>query len=272
MNKKKIVLSVAMATFNEEGHVADCLRSVKGLADEVVIADESSTDKTREIADKWGAKVFKTDKKLNFHLTKQEAIDRCQGSWILQLDADERVSKELRQEIKKIIGQNPRKIKNNAFWIPRKNIFMGHWLKKTGQYPDPVIRFFKKGKARLPCRSVHEQIEVEGQVGWLKGHLIHYGSLTFSHYLKRANRYSTLTAQKMLEENVLLGPASFWRYIIWRPAKTWVLLFFRHKGFIDRFPGFVFSLFSGFHHMFSYVKYWELKKTGRKADVSNDWE
>jgi len=266
----KSKISVALATFNEEKNIGECLESVKDLADEIVVVDGTSTDKTVEIARKYGAKVIVTNNQPIFHINKQKAIDKCRGDWILQLDADERVTLELAKEIKSTIEQSNNET-INAYFIPRKNYFLGHWLRKTGQYPDGVIRFFKKGKAWLPCKSVHEQMEVEGKVGWLKGHLLHYPYPTFSEYLKKSNRYTTLTAQGMLEKG---EQPSFWGYFwaLWQMAKTFLLLFIRHKGFMDGFPGFVFSLYSGLHHISAYVKFWELYYQKRKIDIKKDWE
>src|SRR3989344_1127453 len=187
-------ISVAIATFNEESNIADCLESLKNFADEVVIADGSSTDRTRDIASKLNAKVIKTTNKQMFHTNKNMAIDNCHGDWILLLDADERVTKSLASEIKSTIKNNPRK---NAFWINRKNWFLGGFLTKGGAYPDSVIRLFRKGKAKLPEISVHEQLKVEGQVGFLKNDILHLADPSFARYLKRADRNTSLTAKEI---------------------------------------------------------------------------
>lgn len=249
----KIKLSVALATFNEEDNLRNCLDSVKGWVEEVVLVDGSSTDQTREIAKKYGARVFKTTNKPIFHLNKQKAIDHCLGEWILQLDADEVVDEELKKEILEIIKNGS---EFSAFWIKRKNFFLGKALKKTGQYPDPVIRFFKKGKALLPCRSVHEQMEVKGKVGWLKGHLFHYPYPSFSEYLRKSNRYTSLSVQEMLDRGEKPGLISFLK-AYFRAEKTFWLLFLRHKGFLDGFPGLIFSAYSGLHHLTAYIKFRE---------------
>lgn len=266
---KKIKLSIALATFNEEKNLAACLDSVKELEGEIVIVDGGSTDKTVEIAKKFGARVILSDNQPIFHINKQKAIEACKGEWILQLDADERVTPELREEILRII-ENPQ-LKTVAYFIPRKNYFLGRWLRKTGQYPDGVIRFFKKGKAYLPCKSVHEQMEVKGEVRWLKGHLLHYPYSSFAEYLKKSNRYTTLAAQELLEKG---GKPSVLGYFLaeLKAIKTFLLLFIRHKGFLDGFPGFVFSLYSGLHHIAAYIKFWELYSQKRKIRIDEDWE
>jgi len=266
-------ISVAIATFNEEEFIAPCLESVK-WADEIVVVDGSSTDKTRQIAKELGAKVIKTTNKSMFHINKNMAIDACQGDWILQLDADERVPDELAQEMKKIAASDRRPVIGDqpvAYWIKRKNYFLGRFLKKGGQYPDPVIRFFKKGKARLPAKSVHEQMEVKGEVGWLKNDLIHWATPKFSRYLLRENRYSTLEAAEMLKKKIPINPLTIFNYLLFKPTKTFFLLFFRHLGFIDSWQGFVFAFFSGVHHAWAFSKYFRMRFSRKKIDISEGW-
>jgi len=278
-------LSVAIATYNEEANIGRCLKSVKDWVDEIVVVDGSSTDRTREIAKKLGARVYKTTNKPIFHINKQMAIDKCRGEWILQLDADEVVSEELKKEILeklkfelelKEVGSKSLNESNEeagivAYWIPRKNFFLGRWLRKTGQYPDPVIRFFKKGKAWLPCKSAHEQMEVKGKTGWLKGHLLHYPYPSFSVYLKKSNRYTTLTAQELLEREKKPSLWGLFKAYLRAERDFWIR-YLRCKGFLDGFPGFIFSLYSGLHHITAYIKFWELYRQNRKIDIKKDWE
>jgi len=254
--KKK--LSIVLATYNEEENIKNCLNSVKDLADEIIVVDGSSTDKTAEIAKKLGAKVFVVSNKMMFHKNKQLGLEKAVGEWILQLDADERLTTELKQEIKSSIINHQSSI--DGYYLPRKNYFLGKFLKKGGQYPDYVIRLVRKGKAHFPCKSVHEQIRIEGKTGYLKNDLIHLTAPSFSRYLQNSNRYTSLTAQELLKENTPLNFFSQLNYLFWKPLKTFFLLYFRHKGFIDGFPGFVFAIFSGFHHLIAFVKYWEKNK------------
>lgn len=254
-------LSVVLATYNEERNIGRCLDSVKGLADEVIVVDGSSTDETRTIAKKMGARVIETTNKPMFHTNKQMAIDAAAGDWILQLDADERVSKPLAKEIGSVVGKGSRFA---AFNIRRKNFFLGSWLRKGGQYPDPVIRLFKKGKAGLPQKSVHEQMEVDGTVGQLKGHLIHFTAPTLERYVTNANRYTSLTAEELKRNGVGLDILSTFSFFVIKPLTTFLLLYVRHKGYMDGFAGFVFALFSGLHWPIAYLKLWELKRMRKK--------
>jgi len=172
------------------------------------------------------------------------------------LDADERVTPELRDEILTIVKS---KTEYNGFWVPRRNFFLGRYLKKGGQYPDHTLRLYKKGKGRLPCKSVHEQAEVKGKVGYLKNDLLHIADPNFSRYLVRFDRYTSLLADELEEKNVRLGFFSGLNYMLIKPLGWFLLTYFRHKGFVDGFPGFVFSLFSGLRFTVGYIKYWERK-------------
>lgn len=255
-------LSVVIATFNEEKHISKCLKSIKDIADEIIVVDGSSEDKTREIARSLGAKVTITQNLPMFHTNKQMAIDKAKGDWILQLDADEVVDEELRREITKVINKDS---KYSAFLLKRKNFFLGKWLKKGGQYPDPVIRLFKRGKAHLPQKSVHEQMKVDGEVGKLQGHLLHYTAPTFSRYLTNANRYTFLTAEEMKNDKVKISFFNILKYIITKPLITFLSLYIRHKGFMDGFEGFIFALFSALHWPIAYMKYWEFQVINHKT-------
>ncbi|MFZ5845009.1 MAG: glycosyltransferase family 2 protein, partial [Patescibacteria group bacterium] len=155
-----VKLSIALATYNEAANLASCLDSVATWTNEIVVVDGSSTDQTVAIAKKYGARIIVTDNPPIFHINKQKAVEACRGDWILQLDADEVVTPELVREIKSEIRNQ--KSEYNGYYFPRKNFFLGHWLRKGGQYPDYVIRLFRKGKGWFPQKSVHEQIVVDG--------------------------------------------------------------------------------------------------------------
>jgi glycosyltransferase involved in cell wall biosynthesis len=250
---------VVYATYNEEANLARSLDSIRDLADELIVVDGSSTDRTQEIAQEYGARVINTTNKPIFHINKQMAMDEAKGDWTLQMDADEVVDEAMQRDIERILDADPAS-QPAGFWLRRKNWFLGRFLTKGGQYPDPVIRFYQTGRAKLPMKSVHEQMLLEGEVGTLAGHLLHYNSPSFSDYLRKANTYTTLTALEMEKAKVPLNTRSFVKYCLWLPKKTFFLLYFRHKGFQDGFPGFIFALFSGLHHFLAYIKYVELRR------------
>lgn len=270
---KKSTISIAIATYNEEKNIAKCLEAVNDWVDEIVIVDGQSQDKTVEIVSKYKkVKVISTTNKPMFHINKNIAIKACKSDWILQLDADEIVTPELKKEIQSILNKNIDSVKESGFWVPRKNYFLGAFLKKGGQYPDPTIRFYKNGKAILPCVDVHEQAKVEGEVGWLKHDLEHYADTSFSHYLLRHNRYTTLLGQELLNKKTEISFGNFMSYYFFKPLWWFLKTFFRHRGYVDGFPGFVFSFYSALRFPISYTKFWELKKTKRKINLSSDWD
>lgn len=252
-------LSIVLATFNEEKNLPGCLDSVRSLADEIIIVDGSSRDKTVEIAKKYGAKVIVVENLPNFHINKQKAIDLATKDWIFQLDADERVSGELVKEIKSKLANNT---STNGYWVARKNWFLGRFLMKGGQYPDYTLRLYRRGKGHLPQVHVHEQAEVEGRVEYLKHALLHYPYKNFSAYLLKWNRYNDLLATQIREN--LKSKSSLAKivyavgYLLIKPAHWFLTTYIRHKGFMDRWSGFVFSFFSAVRFPVSYLKYLEI--------------
>ncbi len=268
---KPFSLSVALAVYNEQDNLAECLTSVKDIASEIVVVDGSSTDSTASIASSYGAQVITEENRTNFHINKQIAIDFCQSPWILQLDADERLSTMSKEEIRKILS-SPYDQQPDAFYFRRRNYFLGRWMNKGGMYPDPVIRLFKKGKASLPQASVHELMEVTGVTAWLSEDLLHIADPTFSRYLRRSNRYTSLQAEEWLKTGKLgTNWSTILAYFTLKPLGRFLSIYLRHKGFQDGFPGLVFAFFSGLHLTTSFVKYWEKKTTGKEISINTDW-
>lgn len=252
-------LSVVLATFNEEQNLRNCLESIKEIADEIVIVDGSSTDKTVAIAKQFKAKILVTDNPQIFHINKQKAIDMATKDWILQLDADEVVSKKLAQEIKEKTLSLRSSVLNPVvgFWLPRKNWFLGRFLMKGGQYPDYTLRLYLRGKGRLPQQDVHEQAIVEGEVGFLQGALLHYPYRDFTSYLKKWNRYVSIIAlqtKTKLENKSFLYQSYFaMDQLLFAPIAWFLLTFVRHKGFMDGWQGFIFAFYSALRFPASYL-------------------
>ena len=249
---KKQTISIVLATFNEEKYLEECLLSVKEIADEIVIVDGTSSDKTVMIAKKYGAKVLIKDNPPIFHINKQKAIDMATKDWIFQLDADERVTKLLAEEILQKIHQDN---SINGYWIPRKNWFLGRYLMKGGVYPDYTLRLYRNGKGRLPMKDVHEQAIVEGEVAYLQEPLLHMADPYFSRYLIRFNRYTSLIATELRKKHIGKNPIVFIKYMFALPVWWFLLVYIRHKGFMDLWQGFVFAFFSALRFPVAYVKY-----------------
>lgn len=280
-------LSVVLSTRNEEDNILECINSVKNIADEIVVVDEYSDDKTAQIAKDAGAKVFFETHHQIFHITKQKALTLATNEWILQLDADERVSDGLSKEIIKVINMNDREIEvyqenipeiklfnrhweilekrdgkigtkegeYAGFFVARRNYFLGNFLRYGGIYPDGVIRLVKKGKAGFPCKSVHEQIEIDGRVGWLANPLFHYADKTFKHYLKRNSYYIDLMVNELVTDKTDKNISNFIRFVLIKPIGWFLLTQIRHKGILDGWRGIVFSFFSGLRFPRAYFRY-----------------
>ncbi|MDO8621159.1 MAG: glycosyltransferase family 2 protein [Candidatus Levybacteria bacterium] len=254
MNK---TLSVVLATFNEEKNLDSCLTSVEGIADEIIVVDGGSRDKTIEIAKKHNARIHITTNPQNFHINKQMAIDMATCDWILQLDADERASPELAKEIKEKIRNLKLEIRNsvNGYWIPRKNWFLGRFLMKGGVYPDYTLRLYRRGKGRLPQKDVHEQAVVGGRVEYLTNSLTHMADPTFSRYLSRFRRYTDFISKQYKDKKLGKDYLTMVKYILILPIWWFFTTYIRHKGFMDSWQGFVFAFFSALRFPISYLKY-----------------
>src|SRR5258708_15065834 len=276
-------LSVVLAVRNEEANLARCLESIKHIASEIVIVDEYSTDNTISIAKKYGARVYKEPHHAIFHITKQKALSYAKSEWILQLDADEVVTPSLGIEIIDVINGKSVKIDLKkealfrrhqrvvemrdgrigkrtgevvAYFIPSVNMFLGKPLIHAGVYPDAVIRLIKNGKAHFPAKSVHEQIEIEGEVGWLNSDLEHYDSPTLTRYIDRANRYTSLTAKEFEQKNVVKNLLGIFYYSVIKPSIVFLKLYFRHRVYLDGIRGFLWSYFCAIHYSIAYFKYY----------------
>ena len=183
-------LSVVIITLNEEANLPRTLASV-AWADEIVVLDSGSTDRTREIAESFHAKVFVEPWK-GFAGQKNSALAKATGDWILSLDADEELESALAEEIRDTLAGNPTEA---GFWIPRKNFFLGRWIRHGGFYPDPKLRLFRRGIGAFEDRLVHEDIRVQGATGKLRHPLLHHAYPSLDSYLEHMNRYSSLGAQ-----------------------------------------------------------------------------
>lgn len=250
MAKKIVTLTIALAVYNEASYIERCLSSVSSIADEIVVIDGTSTDNTAQLAKNMGAWVIVTPNLSMFHINKQKALDASHSDWIFQLDADEVVDESLRMEIVQII-RNPQS--SDAYDVPRRNYFLGDWLRKGGQYPDRVIRLFRRGKGTFPNKSVHEQIEISGNPGHLTHPLDHYSYVSISQYWKKSASYIRLTAGELKSQKNYRSFGVALSYLFIKPMMAFLMLYIRHKGFMDGWRGFVYALFSAMHFPKAYL-------------------
>ncbi len=187
-------ITVTIIVLNEEANIRDCLESVR-WADEVIVSDSGSADNTAELCRKRGAKVFQ-DQWLGYGRQKNLCQDRAANEWILNVDADERIPPELREEIQAAVLRDGA----DGYLIPRKNYFNGVWVRRCGWYPDYNLRLYRKSAGRFVERRVHESVHLEGKKGRLKSPMIHLTYRDTTDYLSRMQRYSTLAAEDMLSE------------------------------------------------------------------------
>jgi glycosyltransferase involved in cell wall biosynthesis len=236
-------LSVTVITLNEEANIVPCLESVR-FADEIVIVDSGSTDRTLELARQYTDRIFSTDWQ-GFAGTKNFALDQALGEWVFSLDADERVPAGLQQEIIQVAKGDGIL---DGYRVPRKNYVGGRWIRYLGWYPDYTLRLFRRGQGRFKEREVHEEVEVTGPVGFLKTPLEHYSYNDFGEYAARQKRYARLAAQEMRNA----GRRPFPGELLWRPALTFLNLFFRKRGFLEGALGLKLSLESSRYNFWKY--------------------
>lgn len=247
-------LTIAISAFNEEKKIADCLDSVKDLADEIIFVDNSSNDKTVEIAQKYTSKIFTRPNNLMLNVNKNFGFSKATGDWILSLDADERVTPELTKEIKEVLANG--KSQTAGYWIPRKNMIFGKWVKHTGWYPDVQMRLFRKGKGKFEERHVHEMIQVDGKAEYLKERLLHYNYDSINQFLyKHVIIYAPNEAQELLRKGYVFR----WQDVIAFPLKEFMNRFFAREGYKDGFLGLLLSVGMAFYHFIIFAYVWEKK-------------
>lgn len=262
-----MTLSIVIITLNEEENLPRTLRSVEGLVrelgGEIIVVDSGSTDRTVEIAKSFAAKVFIEEWK-GFAAQKNSAIEKAQGDWVLLLDADEEVSERLVAEIKNVDFspvQLPKEFcattniasgfKHSGYWIARRNLFLGRWVKHGGFWPDRKLRLFRRGTGWVEERAVHETVKVDGATGDLNGALVHHAYPTLSGYIEHMNRYSSLGAD-------MVGPRGFsFIDIFIRPRLTFFYNYILRLGFLDGREGLLLHLYHATYVSWKYAKAWE---------------
>ncbi len=245
------MLSVAIITYNEEENIRDALESVK-WADEIIVVDSFSKDRTIEICREYTHKVFSLEWS-GFSSQKNKAISLTTMPWVLVIDADERVTEGLKEEIIEII-----KNKNSfdGYYLPRRNYFAGRWIKHGGWWPDYTLRLFKRDRGRFVEREVHEAIKVDGEVGYLKNGIEHYTYRNVYDFLKRMEVYSSLSAKELYKNNRRATILD----IIFRPPVTFLRMSVLQLGILDGIYGIILAWL---YSIYTYKKYSKLRKMGR---------
>lgn len=248
---EKASVSVVIIAKNEEKRLEDCLKSA-AWAKEIVVLDDMSTDRTQEIARKYTDKVFQRTMDIEGR-HRNYAYSLATQDWILSLDADERVTPELAEEIKRVIATSSED--TVCYAIPIKTFIGKEWIQGAGYYPAAKTRLFRKGKFQYEEARVHPRVIYEGKCGILKGDILHYSCQTLEQWIGKFNRETTLEADKWITDGRKVTLASTLRKTVDRFLKN----YFLKNGWRHGFTGFLMSVFHGLYQLFSYAKYREMK-------------
>ncbi len=266
MKNKKVHLSAIIVAKNEEKMIGGCLNSLQGLADEVIIIDSGSTDKTVKIAQKHGAEIIKTRKK-GFSNWRNLGAEKAKGEWLFYIDADERVTPELKKEILSLftVHCSPFTV-HSAFAIPRRNILLGHEMRHGGWWPDYVLRLIKKDKLEAWRGELHEQPKIKGSVGKLKEPMIHLTHRSLTEMVEKTNRWSEIEVRLMFEAghpkmNICRFSSAVFREFWYRAVLK--------LGFLDGPIGIMEIIYQMFSRFVSYAKLWEMQLKSAKFKNQN---
>ena len=244
-------LSVAVITLNEAHHLRRCLEST-AWADELVVVDAESHDKTVQVAREFTDRVM-VRAWAGFAAQKNFALDQCAGEWILSLDADEEAAPELRAEIMTTIaGVQP----HDGYAVRRQNVFLDRWIRHGGLYPDWQVRLFRRGRGRFEDRAVHESVTVTGALGRLSGHLVHRSYEGVSDFVERANRYSSLAAEQMIREGRRVRAGE----LVGKPLGRFLSMYLLRRGFLDGRRGLLLASLYAYYVFMRSAKVWEVTR------------
>lgn len=249
-------LSVILITRNEETNLRDCLASLGGLAQQVVVVDTASADGTIAIAQEFGATIAQPADWPGFGPQKNRALDLATGDWVLSLDADERLTPELRAEIAVVLA-NPGN--TSCFAIPRLSWYCGRFIRHSGWNPDYVDRLFQRGTARFSDDLVHERLIPSGSVVKLKNHMLHYSFMNYSQVLQKIDRYSSASAEQAFAKGKRSSPLAAAGHGAWSFFRTYVI----RLGFLDGPQGFSLALANAQGSYYRYMKICELTKAAK---------
>ena len=250
-------ISVVVVTFNEERNIERCLRSVQ-WADEIIVVDAFSTDRTVELCRGLKAAVIQRAWD-GYAPQKQFALSMASNPWVLLVDADEEVPTELRREIEHVLSVREDR---SGYEIARKSYFLGQWMKHGGWFPGYQLRLFLKAKAFIPTRPVHEGVEVQGAVGTLQSPLNHYTYYSLSQYLSKLNDYTSLDVTNRLDDK--RRRTVRWYNFVINPLSVFVRMFFVLTGFKDGFRGLLLAVYSSFYKLLLLAKVWEYQTAGQR--------
>jgi glycosyltransferase involved in cell wall biosynthesis len=240
----KVPISVAIITKNEERNIKEALESVRDFED-IIVVDSFSEDRTVEICRDYTSRVYRHEWQ-GFSRQKQRAVDYSKNEWVLILDADERVTPGLKLEMMRVISEDD----YSGFFIPRKNFFLGKWIRHSGWWPDYTLRLFKKEEAYVEPREVHEKVIVSGPVSYLRNPLLHYTYRTIGDYIKKMETYSSLSAEEIKRNGLLLSGLK----LLINPFLVFIKMYILRLGFMDGARGFMLAVLYAVQTFLKYAK------------------
>ncbi len=243
-------LSAIVITKNEGENIHECLASLHWVQ-EIVVVDAESQDNTVALAKEFTDKVFVRPWE-GYAAAKQFALAQCTGDWVLWIDADERVTPELRQEICDLLTNAP---VCAGYELARLANFLGRWIMHGGWYPGYVLRLFRRENATFNNLKVHEGVELKGKIGRLENHLLHYTDRDIRRYFEKFNRYTSLAAEELHRK----GRRWQWWDLLFRPPWMFLRMYVFKTGFLDGMPGFILACFSATYVFTKYAKLWEIE-------------
>ncbi len=235
----------------------DCLASLEGIAQQIVVVDSNSSDRTLEIAKRYGATLAQPSDWPGFGPQKNRALDQATSEWVLSLDADERLTPALKSEILTAIHHSAHV---DCFAIPRLSWYCGRFIRHSGWSPDYVDRLFKRGTARFSDDLVHERLIPNGQVAKLENPMLHYSFMNYSQVLQKLDRYSTASAEQAFARGKTSSPLKAVLHGVWAFFRTYVL----RAGFLDGPQGFALAVSNGQGTYYRYLKLWHLNQEAGK--------
>lgn len=250
----KETLSVVIITKNEEGKIARCLESVK-WADEIIIVDDLSEDRTVEICQKYGAKVISHKSCGNFDQQRNIGIDNASSDWILQMDADEIVSEKLKQAIQKVLTDNSNCA---SYKFKRKNYFLGHFMQYGGCYDCYYTKLFRRNLGRYIGHGIHEILHLDGKVEEIDADIEHYHFNSLSQFVQRQNYYTSVEAKVMYEDKGKVDEKILRYQMTKRPFRLFWKHYVKKKGYKDARFGLLFAVLNAWKHFLLWAKYWEI--------------
>jgi glycosyltransferase involved in cell wall biosynthesis len=249
---------VVIITYNEEKRIADCLSSVV-WADEIVVVDSYSSDKTVEICRKFGARVIQH--RWPGHIKqKNYALTQATHDWVLSLDADEVASPELAAQVQRLMQQEHPEMA--GYYVPRQTYYLGRWIKHCGWYPDYKLRLFDRRRAHWGGEDPHDSVICEGKTARLSGCLYHYSFDNLAAHLDTIDRFTSIAAAERHKKGDKAGLGQ----LLLRPPLTFLKMYLLQLGFLDGMPGLIVCVLSACHVFIKYAKLWELGYAAGKRD------